>query len=71
MTQYEKILDYMQRFGSITPLDAFKDLGIIRLSARIYDMRKDGITIYGKYETSKNRFGEKVRYMRYSLKERS
>lgn len=67
MTQYERVLDYMQKFGSITPLDAFRDFGITRLAAVICDMRKDGLIIYGEYETSKNRFGDNTRYMRYSL----
>ena len=28
MTQNERVLDYMQRFGSITQLEALSDLGI-------------------------------------------
>ena len=68
MTQCEKIIDYMERFGSITPMDAFMDLGITRLSARIYDIRNSGTEVHGELELSKNRFGDRVHYMRYSLK---
>ena len=68
MTQCEKIIDYMERFGSITPMDAFMDLGITRLSARIYDIRNAGTEVNGELESARNRFGDRVHYMRYSLK---
>ena len=36
VTQKEMVLQYMQDFGSITPVQAFQDLGIMRLGARIF-----------------------------------
>ena len=45
MTQSEQILNYMKEHGSITSMEAFSRLGITRLSARIYDLRKDGVKI--------------------------
>ena len=66
MTQAERILDYMDRFGSITPFEAFADLGITKLATRISEMRRAGVQIVKVRETSKNRFGESVSYMRYS-----
>ena len=33
MSQKDMVLDYIREFGSITPIDAFRDLGITRLSA--------------------------------------
>ena len=44
-TQSEKVLEYMQVNGGITSMDAFRDLGITRLSARIWDLRKEGTEI--------------------------
>ena len=67
MTQCDRIIDYLKRFGSITPLDAFRDLGITKLATRISEMRKSGMTFNQEYEKAKNRFGETVHYMRYSL----
>lgn len=67
MTQHEKILEYMNRFGSITTYDAFRDLGITKLTTRISELRKSGIEIFGVREEAKNRFGEPVSYNRYSL----
>ena len=42
ITQSERILDYMRENGSISTMQAFADLGITRLSARIYDLKQDG-----------------------------
>lgn len=67
MTQCDRIIDYLKRFGSITPLDAFRDLGITKLATRISEMRKSGMTFNQEYEKAKNRFGETVYYMRYYL----
>ena len=36
------VLDYIREFGSITPLDAFRDLGITRLSAIVFRLREEG-----------------------------
>lgn len=64
-TQNEKILDYIDEHGSITPVDAFRDLGITRLAARIHDLRMDGFSITGEMVEGQNRFGDKVRFMSY------
>lgn len=68
-THKERTLEYINRFGSITSLDAFRDLGNTRLSATIFNLRKDGYNIKSKSESSKNRFGEKTTYFRYYLEE--
>ena len=57
----------MRDFGSITPLDAARDLGIMCLAERVRDLRNAGVAVNGTPETSKNRYGERTRYMRYSL----
>lgn len=64
-TQEERIISYIDKHGSITTLDAFRDLGITRLPARIHDLRRDGIDIDGEMIEEENRFGEKVRVMCY------
>lgn len=65
--QEQKILKYMQDFGSITSLQAMQDLGCMRLASRISDMKKNGILIKSETISSKNRYGETVHYSRYSL----
>jgi hypothetical protein len=67
MTQTDLILEYMQEFGSITPLEAVRDIGCYRLSARISDLRKMGYPIDTKTETVINRRGRKSNFARYSL----
>ena len=69
MTQREKIIDYIKRYGSITTYEAFKDLGITRLSSRIHDLVLKGYDFNRQSVTTKNRDGESVTYTKYSFKE--
>ena len=39
-TQCDRILQYMHDFGSINPVQAMSDLGVMRLGARIWDLKK-------------------------------
>lgn len=66
-SQKKMVLDYITEFGSITPIDAFRDLGITRLSAVVFNLREEGHDIEKVIETSKNRFGNRTRYVRYSF----
>ena len=65
--QKNRTLQFLLDFGSITQLEAYADLGIMRLGARIYDLRKDGWPITSTSETRLNRYGEQTRYTRYRL----
>ena len=67
MTQQQRIVQYMRRYGSITPMEAFLDLGITKLATRIGEISRGGKPISKQMETSVNRYGEQVRYMRYRL----
>ena len=70
MTQKEQILDYLERFETITPMEAFADLGITKLATRISEMRrKDGVEFNIEMVKGKNRLGKPTRYAKYSLKE--
>ena len=63
--QQLQILWYIDSFGSITPMEAFNELGITKLATRISEMRVLGIQFDQDYEGRINRFGKKVRFMRY------
>lgn len=67
MTQCEKILQYMEETGSITQAEAVSEFGCYRLSARIADLKKQGVAIKSEPVERKNRYGETVRFARYSL----
>ena len=60
MNQRERVLDYMERHGSITSLEAVNDLGVMELPRRICDLNKERIMV-------RNRFGEYIPVMRYSI----
>ena len=65
MTQNEMIKKHLQTYGSITPGAALEEYGCFRLSARIADLKAQGMKIVTEIESKKNRFGKKVRYARY------
>lgn len=65
MNQYERIDKYLDDFGSISPMEAFHDLGITKLATRISEMSKRGYQFIKTRESRKNRYGENVSFMRY------
>lgn len=71
--QNKMVLQYLKENGSITPIDAMREFGILRLSARIYELRQSeelkeqGLRIGSEREKSKNRYGSNVVYSRYFL----
>ena len=67
MTQHELILKYIEDFGSITPQQAYSDLGITKLATRISEMRKKGTEFKIEMLKGKNRYGKTTRYARYSF----
>ena len=67
-TQQQRVYDYMDRFGSITSLQAFADLGVTRLADVVFKLKKAGVEIHTEMKGCKNRFGDPVRFARYSLK---
>jgi hypothetical protein len=69
MTQRDAILNYIKEFGSITPMQAFSDLGITKLATRISEMRKDGMDFKIETVRVKNRYGKPVIYAKYSFAE--
>ena len=69
MARNDAVLDYMLKHGSITSMEAFQELGNTRLSASIFELKKDGHAIAREDMTAIGRRGEKVRFARYRLVE--
>ena len=68
MTQNEMIYDYLKKNGSITTYEAFTELFITRLSARIYDIKKMyNLDIKEEWITKKNRYGKSCSFKKYIL----
>jgi len=68
-TQCDRIISYIEEFGSITTLQAFKDLGCTRLASRIHDLKQQGRDIVSSFVLGKNRYGDKVSYKKYTFNE--
>ena len=68
MTQGEMIINYINEFRSITPMQAFADLGITKLATRVSEMKKAGVQFEQQMVSSKNRYGKNVSYMQYKLR---
>lgn len=64
-SQNEAVLQYLRDNSGITPIHAIKKLGVLRLSARIHDLRAQGHTIYTQMVTH-----NKKTFAYYRLKER-
>lgn len=69
MNQHQEIIDYIRKYGSMTPMDAFP-LGITKLATRVSEMRsKKGIEFDIQIEKGINKNGKTIRYARYRLVE--
>ena len=67
LTQNEMILKYIHDYGSITPLEALKEFGCMRLASRINDLKNQGYNIVSEKVSIKNRYGKKVSFAKYSI----
>jgi len=71
-SQADKVIDYLNRYGSITQRDA-NMLGVYRLAARVYDINNSmdpkyaGIHIIAEPDEELNQDGELVKFARYRL----
>lgn len=67
MTQKERLLEHLKRHRSITTLEAINQLGITRLSARIYELTKNGYVFRKNRIMVPNRYGKMVQVIQYVL----
>jgi hypothetical protein len=51
-TQNQLIRQHLESGKSITPLEAFNRYGCLRLGARIYDLKRDGLRIKTERKTN-------------------
>lgn len=68
-TQCQRILDYMKQYGSITSWEAYRDLSITQLGARLFELKKQGYLFEKERIATTNRMGEKTHYDKYRLVE--
>ena len=69
--QVERILDYLRTHKQITQLDAYQDLGIMRLGARMWEIQHQlGIPVITEIIEVKNRRGETCHVAAYRLSDK-
>lgn len=67
MTQNEAVLRHLLDNGGITSLEAMNKYGIMRLGARVYDLKKQGYPIKTFLRVGKSRNGESMVYAEYRM----
>lgn len=67
--QCNRIIEYINNFGSINPIQALSDLGVMRLASRINDLKRMDFPIRKRMVSSKNRYGENVSYAEYFMED--
>lgn len=65
--QTDRLLDYLKEHRAINPMEAWTKLGIYRLGARVFDLRRAGHPISSARQKVPNRFGEECRVASYRL----
>lgn len=65
--QCELVLDYMKRNGGITAAEAFLEIGVGRLAARIHDLKEDGVSIEREMIEVEKKDGTTAEVARYSI----
>ena len=70
-TQRDRVIAYINEYGSITSWQAYADLGIMQLGARIFELKELGY-VFKKEKTYRlNRWGEKVKFDKYMIVEQN
>jgi hypothetical protein len=67
-SQFDRLLKWMQSGKRINQIDAYQKVGIMRLSGRIYELKKAGHKIIDRRITVINRFGEPVTLKEYYIR---
>ncbi len=67
MTQAQRVLNYLEEGKTITTLNAFTELGITRLAARVHELKRDGHNVKKKTISVINRFDEKCAVAEYYI----
>ena len=65
--QQAAVLAYIIQHDSITSMEAFEHLGVTRLSAVVYSLKRKGYKIKSEPEQVKTRYGATATISRYSL----
>ena len=70
MTQAERVLDWLQSGKTITTLDAFEELGITRIAARVFELKEQGVLVKKRMLKVINRYDEACHVAEYFIEEK-
>ena len=68
MTKTQAVLDWLKTHESISSMEAIENFGATRLSAIIFNLRKRGYDIETVICDGRDRFGRRVQFARYYLR---
>lgn len=68
-TQCDRLLHHLRDIGPVNPMDAWTNLGIYRLGARVFDLKGRGFDVRKRDAVVLNRWNEKCRVAEYYLQQ--
>ena len=66
-TQRDMVVNYIRDFGSITSWEAYTELGITQLGARIFELKERGYIFHKEKVKKLNRYGKQITFDRYKI----
>lgn len=69
ITLKDRVVQYMREKGKISQLEATYDVGTTRLSAIIFNLKKEGYKIGWRDVKAKNRYGDTTHFREYWIEE--
>ena len=69
-SQNKRLAKYLRDGGKVNPLMAWQNLGICRLSARIFDIKELGLNVQSRFIEVLNRFGETTKVKEYWIEKK-
>ena len=67
MTQVDRVLKYLEDGKRLTCLNAFEELGITQVAARIFELKREGHDIKTDRKSVTNRYNEKCSVAEYYM----
>lgn len=69
ISQKDRILTWLHDNGSITSWEAYEELGITQLGARVFELKELGYKFSKETKQAKNRYGYPIHYDIYRLED--
>lgn len=67
LSQKQRVINHLEKHGSITTWDAFIKYGITRISAIIFNLKKDGYKFQEEWITRNSKRNGKTQFKKYIL----